>query len=327
MIYLRRGSDGRDQVGEFLGRTPDRELRVAFGFREVVGSPRDLRGMGIDSVQEGGVRHRFAGDPDGLTTRWRDDPVGAICEMVIAAPGALRVGSIRSEAEACGLISSGDGAAWDELVAKLGADDRVTVTTIGESEHLAPRTTPKPSARPGGEHTQSDDDRDPIGAYLVGGTTDALGRATEALKELEPVSAAEVVMRAFRFCLSSDETFTPAAVSRLKKLAPASSGLATELFTPVARLASTVLRPSTRTDRRDLADAFLTVLGSWLDDDATKERVEATAEDLLALLHLPAPSKAWAPKGPRVTTIAALADADRFSEELTDPQIWRGVRW
>lgn len=328
MIYVRRGTDGRDRVGEILGRTPDRELRVRFGSREEVGSPRDLRQRGIESVQQGGLRHRFADDPDGFSARWRNDAISAVCELVADAPGALRVSSMRADAESCELIDARDGTTWDELLAKLATDDRIVVTTIGESEHFAPRTTTEPGARPSGEHARSDDgDRDPVEAYLAGGSTEALGRATEVLKGLEPGAATEVVMRAFRVCLSSDESFTPVAISRLKRLAAASGGLAQALFTPVAHLAAESLVSSRRTDRRDLADAVLTVLGSWLDEDAAKARVEATAEDLLALLRLPAPSKAWTPRGGRVATISALAGTGGFDEKLTDPQIWRGVRW
>lgn len=323
-IYIRRGTDKHDEVGESVGRTPERELRIRFGSREEAFSPRDLRQQGVVSAQMGGVRHRFGIDPDDISSRWRDDPVSVVCELVAGAPGALNVSLIRSEAESCGLLGSGDVATWDDLFTKLSADGRVVVTTIGDSDYLTAR---KPESSPKEDRVHSaDQDHDSVELYLAG-MTEALGRAAEALEGLESTEAAEVVMRAFRACVSSDESLTPAAISRLNKLSSASGNLATGLFAAMARLAAETIVTSTRTDRRDLAEAFLTLLGSWLDDDATKEHIEASAEDLLALLRLPAPSKAWKPKGPRVTTISALAATGRFDDQLTDPQIWKGVQW
>lgn len=337
VVYVRPAIAGQESVGRVLRRTPDKELIIEFGSEQITARQQDLKHHAIETVQEGGIRQRFLANRDAFATEWRREPLATLCDVVESAPGALRLGAIRREAEASGLLDQGDDKAWDRLVARLKESSGITVFDHSGAEHVATNSDGTPSdltaePTPTGSATSDGSEAsrpatEAVLEYLVRGQPQALELASTHLAELQPDSASEEVLHSFQSCLSEDETFTPRAFGRLKKLAAASEELPTRLLRPVLTSGLDAIRDSARTDRRELADALVSVIGAWSEFDVSKLQDESTSDELIELLRIPPTPKAWSPTGPRIAIISALAENPEVVGRLSDKSIWRGVPW
>lgn len=337
IIYVRPATAGQETVGRLLERTQEREFLIEFGSERIIARQQDLKHHAIETVQEGGVRQRFLADPDNFAAQWRQEPLTTLCDLVEAAPGALRLRSIRLEAEASGLLERGDDRAWDRLVAGLREQPRISTVDLGGAEHVTTSSTAdvnddaSGSTQPGSGTTDGSEaenrTRNATLEYLVRGQPQALELASKRLAELQPETATEEVLGSLQTCLSGDETLSPRLFARLKKLAAASAELQASLLQPVLTSGLEVIRGSARTDRRELADALVSAIWAWSELDLSQLQNESTCDEIIELLQIPPSSKAWAPTGPRVATLSALAERPEVASRLNDQSVWRGVPW
>lgn len=332
VIYVRPAAAGQASVGRLIQRTPDRELLIDFGSEPIVARQQDLRHHGIETVQEGGVRQQFLADPDGFASAWHGNMMTTVMNLLEAAPGALRLGSIRLEAQASGLLDRQDEAGWDRLVGELRKHPGITVLELSGAEHVAITETASdgrdaaPTAAGRADERNGNSPPDVL-EYLRRGQPQTLEAASKQLVEQTPASATEEVLRSLQECLSDDEMLSPRLFARLKKLVAASKEWPPFLLEPVLTSSLNSIDTHARTDRRELAEALVSVIGPWTELDASSLEEERIQNQLIDLLRIAPTPKAWTPTGPRVSIISALAQRSEMTGPLSDPSIWRRVSW